>query len=63
MQVLVFRVRDREDAVAEGMIEVAGVEVPGVGTEVDLEEGIGVGLEAATEVGSEEGEEGEFIVP
>ena len=51
-QVLVFRgLRNREDVVAEGMMEVAEVGVSGVGTE------------EATEVGSEEREEGEFIVP
>ena len=53
MQVLAFPgLKDREDAVAEGMIEVAGAEVPGVGTEVDSEGGTEVegGIEGDSEV-------------
>ena len=53
----------REDVVAEGMMEVTEVEASGVETEVDLEEGIEVDLEAATEAGSGEDEGGKFIIP
>ena len=53
VQVLVSRgLRDLGDVVVEGMMEVAEVVVSGV-----------VVSEAATEVGSEEVEEGEFIIP